>query len=139
MIVRILISKKKSSFHKITGTVSSQSMASYIQLKAYYQSLDRNYQILRHYKRIWLNFRNRVLRQRQKLAKGNLVCHYCGNSHLVTNFKAPGVKNQFKATLDHVMPRSKGGGEFDESNLVVCCFKCNQKKKDLLPDQFKIK
>lgn len=137
MIIRLLISKKKSSFHKIVGESSSpKSMGQYLLLKASYQKQDRDYQILRNYKRIWLNFRNRVLRNKQKESKGNLVCHYCGNSHLVTNFKAPGVKDRFKATLDHVIPRSRGGGEFDVENLVVSCHKCNQKKKDLMPNQF---
>lgn len=114
-------------------------MTQYLLLKASYQKQDRDYQLLRNYKRIWLNFRNRVLRNKKKEAKGNLICHYCGIPHLVMNFKAPGVKDKFKATLDHVIPRSRGGREFDEGNLVVSCYKCNQKKKDLLPDQFKKK
>jgi 5-methylcytosine-specific restriction endonuclease McrA len=139
VIVRLLISKKKSSFHKIVGPSSPQSMAQYLLLKHSYQVQDRDYKILRNYKRIWLNFRNRVLRNRQKAAKGKLVCHYCGSGYLVTNFQAPGVKSRFKATLDHVVPRSRGGGDFDEANLVVCCHQCNQRKKDLLPNQFQSK
>lgn len=140
MIIRLLISKKKSSFHKITGSVDNPtSMAQYLLLKLSYQAQDRDYQILRNYKRIWLNFRNRVLRNKQKEGKGNLICHYCGIQPLVTNFMAPGVKDKFKATLDHVIPRSRGGGDFDTNNLVVCCHKCNQKKKDLMPGQFKSK
>lgn len=75
----------------------------------------------------------------KKEAKGNLVCHYCGTQNLVANFQKPGLKDKFKATLDHVVPRSRGGKEFDVANLVVCCHKCNQKKKDLLPEQFQKK
>lgn len=136
-IIRLLISKKKSSFHKIIGEVSPPSMGSYLLLKEQYQNQDRYYQFLKNYKRIWLNFRNRFLKLKQRQLKGVLVCYYCGRFPLVSNFHAPGVKDKFKATLDHVVPRSKGGKEFCEQNLVVCCHKCNQKKKDLMPGQFK--
>jgi len=37
-----------------------------------------------------------------------------------------------KLTLDHVIPKSKGGGKSWE-NLVTSCMKCNQKKGDKLP------
>ena len=33
------------------------------------------------------------------------------------------------ATVDHIIPRSKGGKDNLE-NLVPCCFSCNAKKKD---------
>lgn len=37
-------------------------------------------------------------------------------------------------TLDHVLPRSRGGkNEWD--NLVACCRKCNQKKGSKTPDE----
>lgn len=31
-------------------------------------------------------------------------------------------------TIDHVIPKSKGGHHHDLSNLVPCCNKCNMKK-----------
>jgi len=39
-----------------------------------------------------------------------------------------------KFTLDHVIPRSKGG-ETATWNLVTCCKKCNQEKDDVLPSE----
>lgn len=53
--------------------------------------------------------------------RDNHVCQYCGIT---------GVK----MTIDHVIPKSKGGG-FEWSNLVTCCEKCNQKKGDRTPDK----
>lgn len=37
-------------------------------------------------------------------------------------------------TIDHVMPRSRGGGNTWE-NLVTCCTKCNGKKGDRTPEE----
>ena len=36
--------------------------------------------------------------------------------------------------MDHVVPRSRGGGSTWE-NLVACCFKCNNKKGDRTPQE----
>jgi 5-methylcytosine-specific restriction endonuclease McrA len=44
-------------------------------------------------------------------------CQYCGTTK--------------DLTLDHVIPRSKGGQDTWE-NLVTCCIKCNLKKGDKL-------
>lgn len=47
-------------------------------------------------------------------------CMYCGSTkHL---------------TIDHIIPRSKGGGD-NYFNLVVACSKCNTKKGDRLLEQ----
>lgn len=37
-----------------------------------------------------------------------------------------------KLTLDHVIPKSKGG-DYSWSNIVCCCKKCNQKKGNKMP------
>jgi hypothetical protein len=34
-----------------------------------------------------------------------------------------------QATLDHVLPRSRGGSNH-ESNLITCCAECNEKRGD---------
>jgi 5-methylcytosine-specific restriction endonuclease McrA len=34
------------------------------------------------------------------------------------------------ATLDHVVPISKGGGITDLNNVVIACWPCNNKKGD---------
>ena len=48
------------------------------------------------------------------LIRDRFTCAYCG-------------KSGGNLTLDHVMPKSKGG-ETDFDNCVACCKKCNNKK-----------
>ena len=78
-------------------------------------------------KRVWFTFRNKYMKRQRK--KGKLKCFYCGRSPLDSNCNNP-YSNKAKATIDHIIPLSKGGKEYDESNLVVACYKCNQKKGD---------
>lgn len=49
---------------------------------------------------------------------GNCACAYCG-------------KPEEKLTLDHVVPKSKGGAHFARSNLVPSCLACNARKSNL--------
>jgi len=72
----------------------------------------------------WLEFRDDFLDRNKPL-----VCVYCGKKDLL---KDPTGKKQPKnlATIDHVKPLSKGGSRYDESNLVVACYACNQAKGD---------
>ena len=52
--------------------------------------------------------------------RDNNSCQYCGSTrHL---------------TIDHIIPKSKGGSE-EWTNLVVACSKCNTKKGDKLLSQ----
>lgn len=60
--------------------------------------------------------RNVFLRDRQ-------TCQYCGHK------AAPA-----KLTLDHVMPRSRGGLSTWE-NLATACYPCNSKKGDHTPEE----
>jgi 5-methylcytosine-specific restriction endonuclease McrA len=46
-------------------------------------------------------------------------CGYCGSS---------------ASTIDHVMPRSRGGADSWE-NLVACCLRCNNVKGDRTPQE----
>lgn len=82
--------------------------------------------------RIWLSFRNRFLKK--KLREGPLSCFYCGKTPLYKNTRI--TPRHLRATIDHVYPRSKGGKEYDESNLAVCCTECNAKKGDRLLEDF---
>ncbi len=49
---------------------------------------------------------------------GHCACAYCG-------------KWSEKLTLDHVVPKSKGGPHFAKFNLVPACLACNAKKSNL--------
>lgn len=51
-------------------------------------------------------------------------CVYCGTGL--------GLEN---ATLDHVIPLSRGGSH-QPGNLVAACHSCNQRKGSLLPTEF---
>lgn len=53
-------------------------------------------------------------------------CQYCG-----CNVK------RMEITYDHVIPRS-AGGKTQWENVVICCFSCNQKKKNRTPEQAKM-
>jgi 5-methylcytosine-specific restriction endonuclease McrA len=51
-------------------------------------------------------------------------CVYCGS--------------QRHLTIDHVIPKSKGG-QNTWSNMVTCCSKCNSKKGDRTPEEAGLK
>lgn len=55
------------------------------------------------------------------------TCQYCG--------QAPG---RHELTVDHIVPRSRGGGH-GWSNLVTACKLCNHKKGNLLPEEAQMK
>lgn len=61
------------------------------------------------------------------IKRDGYVCRYCGEK-LTTETH----------TIDHVLPRSKGGTEHP-NNLVMCCTWCNKHAKDLEFKNFKAK
>lgn len=65
--------------------------------------------------------RVQVLTRKNILVRDSHQCQYCGET-----FSA------MELTLDHVIPRSKGGGS-TWHNLVACCGPCNRKKADRNP------
>lgn len=46
------------------------------------------------------------------------------------------VPSKIKATIDHVIPTSKGGEVFNTDNVVVACETCNKKKSDMTLQEF---
>lgn len=74
--------------------------------------------ILRRYVRI-PSGRHVPVSRRGVLRRDNARCGYCGNS---------------ATTIDHVMPRSRGGKDSWE-NLVACCLRCNNLKGDRTPSE----
>jgi len=63
----------------------------------------------------------RKISRRALFARDNWRCAYCGMSG-------------GKLTLDHVVPRSRGGDSVWE-NVVTSCAPCNLKKGDRLPEE----
>lgn len=61
-----------------------------------------------------------TLNRQNLFRRDNFECQYCGTA-----------KN---LTIDHVIPKSKGG-KSDWRNLVTACSRCNSAKGDQLPEQ----
>ncbi|MDO8640859.1 MAG: HNH endonuclease signature motif containing protein [Nitrosarchaeum sp.] len=85
----------------------------------------------------WLTLRKKFLKKQRDFIWWNpktwfksLTCHYCGRRRLKMVIKDMTSKRKLRrlATIDHVKPLSKGGAELDESNFVVACWTCNQRK-----------
>lgn len=76
---------------------------------------------LRQY--IRLPYQRIVLTRRNIMKRDRHTCQYCG------------VKSDL--TLDHVMPRSRGGRDSWE-NLVTACNRCNVKKGNRTPSEAKM-
>lgn len=53
--------------------------------------------------------------KRNVLLRDNFTCAYCG------------TKSTSKMSMDHVVPKSKGG-KTNFENIVTCCIPCNNKK-----------
>jgi 5-methylcytosine-specific restriction endonuclease McrA len=70
---------------------------------------------------------NRFVKREVRLSRKNIferdqsTCQYCGKRYSKSDF-----------TIDHVMPRSRGGRDTWE-NLVLACVKCNVKKGNRTP------
>ena len=107
--VKLLFLEKAELLHddpeKVIRTVDDEfSYPSVIRLRRY---------IRLPYARIVLSRRNIMKRDRH-------TCQYCGSKKGLT--------------LDHVLPRSRGGGDSWE-NLVTACDHCNVKKGNRTPDE----
>ena len=63
----------------------------------------------------------RKITRRAVFARDRWTCQYCGHE-------------RGNLTVDHVIPRSKGGPSNWE-NIVTCCAPCNRRKGDRLPRQ----
>ena len=62
----------------------------------------------------------RKITRRAVFARDSWTCQYCGS--------------RSNLTVDHVIPRSKGGGSTWD-NIVASCAPCNRRKADHLPRQ----
>jgi len=72
-------------------------------------------------------YQTRALSRKNLLLRDRYTCQFCGCA-----FPA------HELTLDHVIPRSRGG-HTDWDNLVACCHKCNNLKGDRLPEEAGLK
>src|ERR1700729_4118457 len=72
------------------------------------------------YVRIPRDTHRRKITRRAVFARDDWTCQYCGSRQ--------------QLTVDHVVPRSKGGGSTWD-NIVAACAPCNRRKGDALPRQ----
>jgi 5-methylcytosine-specific restriction endonuclease McrA len=72
------------------------------------------------YVRIPRDTHRRKITRRAVFARDEWTCQYCGS--------------RSNLTVDHVVPKSKGGGSSWE-NIVASCAPCNRRKGDALPRQ----
>ncbi len=78
---------------------------------------------LLHYVRVPRSVRRKISR-RVLFARDGWRCQYCGSVG--------------KLTLDHVVPRSRGGDSVWE-NVVTSCAPCNMRKGDRLPEEVQMR
>ena len=69
----------------------------------------------------------RALSRKNILMRDRYTCQFCGRTLPAGEL-----------TLDHIIPRSKGG-HTDWDNLVACCHSCNSLKGDRLPEEAGLK
>lgn len=69
------------------------------------------------------NYRSVIFSKNEVIKRDKGICQFCGK-HLSPN----------KITIDHIVPKSRGG-ENSFYNCVVACFECNNKKNNLLLDE----
>jgi len=72
------------------------------------------------YVRVPRDTHKRKITRRAVFARDGWECQYCGS--------------RTSLTVDHVIPRSKGGGS-SWDNIVAACAPCNRRKGDRLPHQ----
>jgi 5-methylcytosine-specific restriction endonuclease McrA len=70
---------------------------------------------------IRVKFKNVELSRRNILRRDNNQCQYCG-------------KTTTPLTLDHIIPRSRGGMDTWD-NLVIACIRCNNRKGNQTPEE----
>ena len=66
---------------------------------------------------------SRALSRKNILLRDRNTCQFCGR-----------IFPSAELTLDHVVPRSRGGRSSWE-NLVACCYRCNNSKGDRTPEE----
>jgi len=73
---------------------------------------------------IHVPYKKIVLSRKNILRRDMFKCQYCG-------------RGDTSLTIDHILPKSKGGDDSWE-NLVAACVKCNNKKGDRSPEEAKM-
>jgi len=119
-----IVDWQKAVILLLTGKAS----APYMKTEEYaIQSTNVTYRLpkvimLSHYANI--PYKENIPTRRNVLARDRWTCQYCGKSS----------KDKTKMTIDHVMPRSRGG-DSSWTNLVAACERCNCVKGNKTPKE----
>ncbi|NJO64035.1 MAG: HNH endonuclease [Richelia sp. RM2_1_2] len=133
---KVIIYKSKTSYTKNVHVIdndtdpNSKSYASLVLLNKKLLTKDRDFISKKK------EFLDRIKFSRQFLKRelekcGSLTCHYCNRTNLIIENEGMKVPQRNKATIDHVIPVSKGGNRFSKKNIVVACGRCNGSKGDM--------
>lgn len=116
---------KKAVCLFMSGKATSYSTEEYIDIKTASGifKLPKD-MVLKKY--VYIPYREFSPSRRNILRRDNYTCQYC-SCYM--------EKNQ--CTVDHVLPRSRGG-KHEWSNVVTCCLRCNRKKSDRTPEEAKM-
>ena len=116
---------KKAVCLFMSGKATSYSTQEYIDIKTASGifKLPKD-MVLKKY--VYIPYREFSPSRRNILRRDNYTCQYC-SCYM--------EKNQ--CTVDHVVPRSRGG-KHEWANVVTCCLRCNRKKSDRTPDEAKM-
>ena len=79
--------------------------------------------VVRLLKYVRLGKRKAPLNKANLLSRDNYSCQYCSKK-----------LNRIDATVDHIIPRSKGGST-SWTNVVIACESCNRKKGNKTPKE----
>jgi 5-methylcytosine-specific restriction endonuclease McrA len=72
---------------------------------------------------VHIPYKRKLASKNNILIRDRYICQYCGKP----------LKSQ-EVTLDHILPKSRGGQSSWE-NLAACCPRCNVKKGSKLPEE----
>lgn len=78
-----------------------------------------------HY--VAIPYKKRLVSKNSILIRDRFLCQYCGKP----------LRSQ-EVTLDHIVPKSRGG-ETNWENLAACCPSCNVRKGSKLPEEAGLK
>ena len=83
--------------------------------------------VIRLVEYIHIPFDRKSLSKKNILLRDHNTCQYCNR-----------VTSGAELTIDHVVPKSRGGSSGWE-NLVACCKPCNNRKGDRTPDEARMR
>jgi 5-methylcytosine-specific restriction endonuclease McrA len=79
--------------------------------------------VIRLIEYVRIPYERKELSRRNVLLRDGFACQYCARK-----------LNSAELTIDHVIPRARGG-RTSWDNVVTCCRKCNARKGDRMPEE----